>query len=197
MDSETAGSTPDPDAELVSQARLGDTAAFSALIDRHQDLLLGLALSVLHDRQKAEDAVQDALVSAWKGLPKYRAEARFRNWLCRILLNKTRSELRWSSIRRWIRLDAPLSETQQTWIDTVPDAEPGADPQAAAVQAERDKNIRAAVASLPEKQRIAVTLRAEGMSLIEIAASMDVAEGTVKAHLHAARGKIDASMGAA
>lgn len=178
---------PDPDGDLVAQARLGDEEAFGRLIERHQRLLTGLAFSMTHDEAKSEDIVQDAFVSAWRALPKFRGDARFRNWLCRILVNKANSALRWARLRRWARLDAPVEEARRAWVDALRDPAPEADPEGGALQSERDAAVRRRVAELPLQQRTAVMMRANGMSVKEVAEAMGVAEGTVKAHLHAAR----------
>ncbi len=177
----------DPDAQLVSQAVLGDEAAFGNLMERHQRLLTALAFGMTHDEAKSEDIVQEAFVSAWRALPKFRGDSNFKNWMCRITLNKARSALRWSRLRRWVRLDAPLSETQQSWIDSIQDTGTDADPEGVAIRSEMDGAIRRAIAELPLQQRTAILLRANGMSVKEVAAAMDIAEGTVKAHLHQAR----------
>ena len=181
----------DPDAELVSQARLGDEEAFGTLMERHQRLLTALAFGMTHDEARSEDIVQDAFVAAWQALPKFRGDSKFRNWMCRIALNKARSALRWSSLRRMVRIDVPLGEAQRAWVESLQDPGLDADPQAAAVHNETDFAIRRAIAELPLQQRTAILLRANGMSVKEVAAAMEIAEGTVKATLHQARQKLE------
>lgn len=181
----------DPDGELVSQAQLGNEGAFGTLMERHQRLLIALTFGMTHDEARSEDIVQDAFVAAWRALPKYRGESNFRNWIVRIALNKTRSALRWSRLRRWVRLDAPLEESQRSWVESIQDPASDADPALSAIKTEMDAAIRRAIAQLPLQQRTAILLRANGMSVKEIALSMQIAEGTIKAHLHAARQKLE------
>jgi RNA polymerase sigma-70 factor (ECF subfamily) len=181
----------DPDAELVSRARLGDEDAFGELIERHQRLLTGLAYGMTHDEARSEDLVQDAFVSAWRALPKFRGAARFRNWLCRILYNKVRSAMRWSALRRFVRLESSADEAGRSWAEALADPSLEGDPQGGALRAETDAAIRGAIAALPFRQRSVVLMRANGLGLREIADAMGVAEGTVKAHLHHARQKLE------
>lgn len=179
--------TQDPDSDLVERARQGDSAAFSALVANHQRLLTSLALGMLKDEGRAEDAVQEAFLSAWRALGSYRGEARFRNWLCRILVNKAASMLRWGRLRQWLSLDEAAGKTLG---ETLPDPSADASPEQAGLQEEHSRAVREAVAALPLQQRTAVLLRANGLDVAEVAQTMGVAEGTVKAHLHQARSKL-------
>lgn len=180
------------EAALLERARGGDAEAFNGLVWRYQRLLLSVALGLLEDQGRAEDAVQEAFLSAWTALPRYRGEASFRTWLCRILVNKALSARRWGRLRRWLSLDHPAADALK---ETLEDREPGADPEAARLQEERSAAVRAALASLPAQQRAAVLLRSSGLSVVEVAEAMSVAEGTIKAHLHAARARLSAALG--
>ena len=179
----------DIDAELVERARKGDAEAFGALITNYQRLLTGIAFGILADPGRAEDMVQEAFLAAWKSLPRYRGEASFKNWLCRILVNKAYSALRWERLRQWLSLDHS-SSSGTPWSELLEDTAPDADPERLGLRAERSAAVRAAVAGLPLQQRTAVALRANGLDVLEVARSMGVAEGTVKAHLHQARARL-------
>ncbi len=183
-------SVKDPDADLVAQARDGDSGAFAELVERYQVLLTSIAYGMLQEAESSEDVVQEAFVSAWKSLSSYRGDAKFRNWLCRILVNKGRSALRWRRLRRWVRLDAPKSGSDETYVDDLKDMSLDANIERAAVERERSTAVRRAVARLPEQQRTAVLLRSNGLAVAEVAQTMDIAEGTVKAHLHQARQRL-------
>jgi RNA polymerase sigma-70 factor (ECF subfamily) len=175
------------DADLVERARKGDTEAFGALVTCYQRLLTGIAFGIMADPGRAEDMVQEAFLAAWKSLPKYRGEASFKNWLCRILVNKSCSALRWQRLRQWLSLDHSCGTP---WSEILEDTAPDADPQRLGLREERSAAVRAAVAGLPLQQRTAVALRANGLDVLEVARSMGVAEGTVKAHLHQARARL-------
>lgn len=180
-------SSRDTDRQLVEQARHGDARAFSALVERYQRLLTAIAFGILGDEGKADDAVQEAFLSAWKALPKYRGEANFRNWLCCILVNKARSVLRWSRLRRWISLSGEPHEEGGALAQKLADGSAEANPEQGVLEDEQARTVRKAVAQLPLQQRTAVLLRANGLDVVEVAKTMGLAEGTVKAHLHQAR----------
>jgi len=132
----------DPDRVLVEQARQGDTQAFGVLVERYQRLLAAIALGLLGDESKVEDVVQDAFVSAWKSLPGFRGEAKFRNWLCTILLNHARSTLRWSRLRRWISLSSPSGEGKVGLEERLQDHSSAANPERGIMDMERAKAVR-------------------------------------------------------
>lgn len=132
-----------------------------------------------------------SFLAAWKFLPKYRGEASFKNWLCRILLNKAYSALRWGRLRQWLSLD---QSSGVPWSEVLEDTAPDADPERLRLREERSAAVRAAVSGLPLQQRTAVALRANGLEVTEVARTMGVAEGTVKAHLHQARTRLSSVM---
>lgn len=184
----------EPDLELVRRARQGDGEAFGELVAKYQRLLTSLAFGILGDNGRTEDAVQDAFVSAWQALGTFRSEANFRNWLCRILVNKAYSAHRWARVRRWISLDQ-TGETGVSVGDHLVDASAEADPERERLERERSEEIRKAVAELPLQQRTAVLLRSSDMDVADVAQTMGVAEGTIKAHLHQARAKLERLLG--
>lgn len=189
---EGAVSDNESDEALIERARGGDAQAFGVLASRYMKLLTGVAYGLLKDEGRAEDAVQDAMMSAWKSIGDYRGEARFKNWLCRIVLNKAYSALRWGRLRDWLSLDGPAGAVvAATAVDPGADA----DPEGSRLREERAAAIRDAVAALPLQQRTVVLLRANGMTVTEAAQTMNLAEGTVKAHLHAARARLEAALG--
>jgi RNA polymerase sigma-70 factor (ECF subfamily) len=90
------------DGELVEQARLGDTAAFGELVDRHQAAVVRTARIVCRSREDAEDVAQEALVTAWRKLDGFRGDAQFKTWLLAITWRHalTRRESLWRRLRR-------------------------------------------------------------------------------------------------
>jgi RNA polymerase sigma-70 factor (ECF subfamily) len=183
----------EPDADLLQRARSGDAEAFNALVSANQKILMSVAMGILQDSGRAEEAVQDAFVSAWQSLSSYRGDASFRNWLCRIAVNKSYSILRWGRLRRWLSLD---QTAERNWAETLEDSSAEGNPERRTLQEERASMIRAAVSGLPLQERTAVTLRGSGLDVLEIARAMGVAEGTVKAHLHHARAHLEKILGA-
>jgi RNA polymerase sigma-70 factor (ECF subfamily) len=155
--------------ELVEAAQRGDAGAFTALARRHADRVHALANRILLDPAAAEDAAQQAFVRAWQGLPRLRDVDRFETWLRRLVVRACFDQA--DADRRWrvhIRLLA------------------GADPQADATGAivARDEMDRA-LARLKPQQRAVLTLRYYlDLPVAEIAAALEISEGTVSSRLH-------------
>lgn len=164
----------DGDAVLVARARDGDMSALDTLVSRHHAVLFRVALGVLKDEDQAADAVQDALLKAFRSLERFRGESRFRTWLLSIVLNEARGELRRRGRRRESDIEAvaPIADGRRAVDDEV------------AVREEAE-HARRMVATLPEKQRLAVTLRIdEGLSFREIGELIDSSEGAARVNYH-------------
>ncbi len=181
----------DAQAQAVVRAVLdGDPDAFRTLVDREAQPVVRICYRILGDMHEAEDAAQEAFVTAYRALPSWRGEGPFGGWLARIA---TRIAVRRAAKRRpVVRLDAPGTSTDPAAVadnilagatDTRPDAAP--DPAAHAIAAERSEAVRRAVARLDEPYREVVALRFFGdRSLAEIADESGRPLGTVKTHLH-------------
>lgn len=160
------------DADLLAAHVAGDPGAFAQLVVRHRDRLWALALRTTGDREDASDALQDALVSAFRAAGGYRGDAAVTTWLHRIVVNACLDRLR----RRRRHPTVPL-----------PEAEP-ADSHDDHAATEVRLDVQAALAALPEHQRVALSLvDMQGLSVAEAARVLDVAEGTVKSRC--ARGR--------
>ena len=96
---------------LVEQARDGDDVAFTELVDLDGDLCYAIAFRILRDAERAQDAVQQAFLLAWRELPRLRDAERFGPWLHRLLVNACYEELRrhrrWSTHIRVLPVDGP------------------------------------------------------------------------------------------
>ncbi len=164
----------DEDRALVERALEGDRRAADALVSRHHRSVYAVALRVLGDSDAAADAAQEAFVKAFGALDRFRGEARFRTWLLRIAANTATSHARQGTRRREVPLDAPAE-----WLES-----PERPDEDAMVRTETER-VDAALARLPEKQRLAVTLRLhEDMSHREIAEVLDSSEGAVRVNYH-------------
>jgi len=161
------------DAELLAAHVSGDPDAFGLLVRRHTDRLWAVAVRTLGgDRDEAADALQDALVSAYRKAGSFRGDAAVTTWLHRIVVNACLDRLR----RRAAHRTTPL-----------PDREP-ADRHDEHAATETRLDVQQALASLPEHQRTALVLvDLHGLTVAEAAAVLDVAEGTVKSRC--ARGR--------
>lgn len=176
------------DAELVGKARAGDTAAFGAVVARHQHLVIAVALAITGDRARAEDAAQDAFVTAWKTLTTLKEEARVGSWIAGIArhraLDLVRGKAARDSASSAARTARPPDEGGS--YHEPPTTEPS--PLEHLLDAEEHILVRDALAALPDAQRETVILHYfEGQSVRAVAAALDVSEDTVKQRLHRAR----------
>jgi len=164
----------DADGQLIARARRGDRRARERLAQAHRREVYRIARAILGSDDDAEDATQEALVRMLRGLPGFDERRDFRAWLRRIAVNCALNVLR----RR--RPEAAAVE-----------AEAPGNPASAASADLMQGAVRRALAELPERQRVAMSLFALGeMDLRAVAEAMGCAEGTVKSHLHRARAKL-------
>lgn len=162
------------DAELARQAASGSDDAFGLLVERYAPIARRLARTLL-DPEDADDAVQDGFVSAWHAIARYDVRRPFRPWLFRIVLNAARDLLRRQRVRRTQPITAAHAST-------------GPSPETSASRALLRERLTEALAALPERQRLAVTLfDVEGYAHAEIAAMLEVPEGTVRSDVFHAR----------
>jgi RNA polymerase sigma-70 factor (ECF subfamily) len=155
------------DRELLARHSTGDRDAFGELVRRHRDRLWRVALRTLGDPDDAADAVQDALVSAFRAASGYRGEAAVTTWLHRIVVNSCLDLAR----RRTARPTTPLAESAA--LDM-----PAADALGAR---ETGTEILAALRELPIEQAAAIVLvDVEGYPVAEVAEMLEVPTGTVK-----------------
>jgi RNA polymerase sigma-70 factor (ECF subfamily) len=164
--------------QLVIQAKRGDTAAFEMLVSNHASYVYNVALRILGNTEEAEDLAQEAFVRAWKALPRFRVEARFRTWLYRIVTNLCYDKL--PQIRR---------ELSQIEVDgNLPMSDERGQPEAGLLSAELRDKLHAAIDELPDGYRLLITLRhLQEMSYAEIAEATNQPLGTVKTGIYRAR----------
>lgn len=169
------------DKALVEVALGGDLEAFNQLVAFHQDHLFGVAFRVVGDRETAADAVQEAFLSAYRNLSRFRGDS-FRSWLTRITVNAATDVLR----SRKRRPADPYPE----WEDEAwqPPADEAEGPEQRAIVRQRSRTISEALARIGEDQRIAIVLfDVEGYDYQEIAEMTGVSLGTVKSRIHRGR----------
>ena len=171
------------DEELVASAQNGDQRAFEELVERHKQKAYRIAFDFARDREEAKDLSQEAFLKAYTSIQKFDGRSGFYTWFYRILVNVCldyrRRKQRAPSESYEERIESGAELNQES------DAVPRPDQQAIAGQVWR--KVGAALDALPVKQRTAFILRNhEGLSIREIAETMQTAEGTVKVHLHRA-----------
>ncbi|MEV0696417.1 RNA polymerase sigma factor SigM [Saccharopolyspora sp. NPDC050389] len=171
------------DAELIAAHTNGDPHAFSELFRRHRDRLWAVALRTMRDHEDAADALQDAMISAFRNASSFRAESQVTTWLHRIVVNACLDRIR----RRQARPTVPFPETGPT--------EPAV-PRDAIAEQDTRMAVQEALAELPEDQRSAIVLvDVEGYSVAETAVMLGVAEGTVKSRCARGRAKLAKLLG--
>ena len=155
---------------LVERAREGDDVAFSELIDLDGDRCYAIAYRILRDVERAQDAVQQAFLLAWRELPRLRDPERFEIWLHRLVVNACYEEFRryrrWSANVRVLPVDGPAAPDETVSVD------------------ERDALERAFRSLSPEHRAVVVLHHHVGMPLASIAEVAGVPLGTVKSRLH-------------
>lgn len=187
QDSATAGN-PDAhgDGEDVRLMRLisaGDIGAFERLVERHQALVAGTVGRMLGDNSEVEDLAQEVFVRVWKSAKRYTPRAKFTTWLLTITRNLVFNELR----RRKRHPVTPLRVEPEGEEMQLED-EYGSTPDASLLESELRRAIDAAIAELPETQRLALVLRRyEEMSYEQIADVMKQSVSGVKSLLFRAR----------
>lgn len=176
----------DDDAATIRAVLDGDIDRFAALVDKYQGQAIRLAFSLLGNYADAQDASQDAFVSAYRALGRFRGGAAFSTWLYRIVINECRDLWRRRARRPVMALEAGSrpDEDGASGLFQVDAPASGADPGQALQQRELALVLSSAIAALPDRQRAAFALHhLHGCTLEETAAAMGCRLGTAKAHL--------------
>ena len=170
------------DRDLVERAQGGDQKAFMALVDIHGDQLYSIAHRILRDAERAEDALQDALVIAWRDLPSLRDPDRFDAWVHRVLTNAciglARRERRHTARLRVLPVDGPAAPDDLVGI------------------ADRDQLDRGFRRLTPDERAILVLHHYVGYTPTEIAEIFGRPPGTIRSRLHHAHRAMRAALDA-
>ena len=177
------------EATLLESARAGDPAAFESLVMPHWDALLRVTQRILRNREDAEDAVQSALLDAFRNLDGFQGRSRFSSWLTRIAMNAALMRLRVIRRSRETSLDeTPDTDTPQARfhpVDTRPNPE-----QEYMSKEKRDLLENGLNRLAPLHSEVLYLLGLQELSAKEAARLLAVPVGTVKARLHRARTKL-------
>jgi RNA polymerase sigma-70 factor (ECF subfamily) len=182
------------DAELLAAHVDGDPDAFGELFARHRDRLWAVALRTLGNPEDAADALQDALIAAFRRAGSFRGEAAVTTWLHRIVVNACLDRVRAAKVRA----ADPLPDDLERHVRDggLATASPDAGPEDAAEAAERRRLILAALATLPADQRAALVLvDMEGYPVAEVAQMLDCAVGTIKSRCSRGRARLAELLG--
>lgn len=168
--------------ELVARAQEGDRAAFAALVRAHQDEVYTLARRLVGDPHLASDVAQEAMIRAWRALPKFRGDSRLSTWLYRITVNTS-----WTHRTRAQRhRSVPIEEHYDLAAPEDRDH-----PVFAGEMLELRARLREALDRLPDGQRQVVVLKdIHGWSHAEIAEATGISVTAAKVRLHRARARL-------
>lgn len=173
--------------QLIAAARNGDLDAFNELVLAYQDRVYNLAYRILGDPASAEDATQEAFISAYRHLPTFRGGS-FLSWLMRTVVNRCYDELRRRQRRptvSWESFGDMDEEANPFLVNGHPT------PEEAAQQAELTDLLQRAITSLPPDQRVVLVLSdVEGLDYAAIAEAVGIPLGTVKSRLARARARL-------
>lgn len=159
--------------DLIDRAKRGDKEAFTALVLQLGDRLYSVAYRILRDAGRAEDAVQQTFLIAWRELPTLRDDGRLEAWLYRLLVNACYAEIRhtrrWQPGLRLVPTDVPSEDDAQLSVDR------------------RDELERAFRRLTGEQRAVLVLHHYVGLSGAEIAIALGLSPGTVRSRLHYSR----------
>ena len=158
------------DRDLVEQACEGDREAFTVLVHQVSDSLYAVAHRILRDTGLAEDALQNALVLAWRRLPKLRDPDRFEAWIHRILVHACYDE-------------SQRTKSWRTTVTVLPIDLPGSSDGTSAI-ADRDELERAFRHVSIEHRAVFVLHHYLGLPLVEVAELLGIPAGTARSRLH-------------
>ncbi|MEU0207956.1 RNA polymerase sigma factor SigM [Streptomyces canus] len=175
------GDTSDQD--LLALHVDGDPDAFGELVRRHRDRLWAVALRTLGDREEAADAVQDALVSAYRAAHTFRGQSAVTTWLHRITVNACLDRARKAASRK----TSPVDDTER--LEQL--LEPHESASAPAERNDLHRQLLEALGTLPPDQRAALVLvDMQGYPVAEAARMLDVPTGTVKSRCARGRARL-------
>lgn len=177
------------EAALLASAMAGDSAAFESLVMPHWGALLRVTARILRNREDAEDAVQNALLDAFRNLNRFQGRSRFSSWLTRIAINEALMGLRASRRERAISLDEVFETGEdRTLIHLV---ETGPSPEQECLSKEGRFLLQKGLKKLsPLYVEVLQLLGTQELSAKDAAGLLEVPVGTVKARLHRARAKL-------
>jgi RNA polymerase sigma-70 factor (ECF subfamily) len=174
------------DFELMARIAGGDHVAFRRLVERHQNAVIGTVAKMLGNPSEAQDIAQQVFLRIWRNAKRYQPDAKFTTYLFTITRNLVFNETRRRRRKKEVSSDAHEEFSQQLIKER-----PERQPDAQLLEAELQAAVDAAIASLPEIQRLAVVLRRyEQLSYEELASTLNLSISAVKSLLFRARGSL-------
>jgi RNA polymerase sigma-70 factor (ECF subfamily) len=155
-----------------------DRGAFERLVEEYADRIYNVALRITGDRAEAEDAMQEAFLSAYRAWSRFRGESSPRTWLYRIAVNSALARVRERRPVEYLA-ELPTEEDVQDWSASLIEI---------VERSETQDRVLAGISSLEPDQRSALVLRdIDGLSTVEAAEALEISEQALKSRLHRAR----------
>lgn len=208
-DTEAEGAGPEPplarpeERELIASLLKGDEQVFAALVDQHHPTMLRVARAYVPARGVAEEVVQETWLAILRGLPKFQGRSSLKTWMFRILTNRAKTRAKREGRTVPMSAMGPLDEDGEPAVRpdrftdqghwSSPPREWRTSPEQLVVNAEVREQIVAAIATLPERQRLVVTLRdLKGWTSQEVCNVLEISHTNQRVLLHRARSKVRA-----
>ena len=179
----------DEDAKFVIACQKGDVDAFEVLVEKYQKKMLNIAYRMTGDYEEASDVVQEAFLSSYRTIKKFRGEAKFSTWLYTITVNHAKNRLKQMQSRsrhEAVSIDDPVESQDGPYT-----VEPASGETPIVEQLEKkeiQEKVQQCISSLDEEQREVLVLRdIQGFSYEEISDILKLPDGTVKSRLFRAR----------
>lgn len=180
----TPGNGDPAEAALIERCLAGERAAHDAFYRQHRRQVAANLYRVIGDRRDLDDLIQDVFVIAFRGLAKFRGDARLSTWMYRICVN-----VALGAIRKKVRRPPPLLYAEpESLAPAIDDGPESSSPERALVRAQEQARVYRLLAKLPDKKRIVLFLHEiEGYDLKEIAYIVDANPVTVRTRLFYAK----------
>jgi RNA polymerase sigma-70 factor (ECF subfamily) len=173
------------DIQLIARARSGDERAFRTLLDKYERPVFSICMRMVRNRDEATDLSQEAFIKVFSMLDRYNPAYAFSSWLFKITSNLCIDYIRKRRIETF-PMDDPIDGEKGEIVRQYESDEP--DPSAVLDRKEKMARLNEAIEELPEHYRIMLILRhQENLSYEEIASTLEIPLGTVKARIHRAR----------
>jgi len=177
---------PMEDKELVSQIKAGYFDAFQSLVEKYQNRIIYTCFGFLKNREDAEDIAQEVFVEVYRSLSAFREDSKLSTWIYRIAITKSLDFFRKQNRKKRFPLEKKQVDFQENGLMAATPASNG--PESRFSRKEQARVLRKAVDSLPENQRIVITLNNyEGFPSQEIAEILSVTLSAVEALIHRAK----------
>jgi RNA polymerase sigma-70 factor (ECF subfamily) len=171
---------------LLERSKAGDVAAFEELIEAYQKKIFNLAFRIVGNYDDAADLAQEALIRIFRSIANFREQSSFSTWIYRITTNVCLDEIRKRKNAKVLSLDEEIHMEDGEMKRQIMSDDP--QPDEVAEREELRSLVDGAIKSLPEDQRLVLTLRdIQGLSYEEISKILDCPSGTVKSRINRAR----------